>query len=202
MSNKTEILALLPDNTTGVITPQAVRTSFDKVDPEQQAVPQHVEVEGTNPTVHLKPNAASSAAQMQVIYGGHDVASMEWLKSSQSFIFNLADKTTGVVKATFEIRQDGHAYIGNKKLIVEGDLERPTVVSPYTATPLEAELITAATLLPHYTNDVAFWGKDHDFYVRDDPQTKVLLVKYRHTAASVSETTAGLFFFEKLTKAK
>ena len=202
MSNKTQIATLLPDNTTGVITPAAVRGSFDLVDPEQQAAVQHVEVVGSNPTVHLKPNAGSSAAQMQVIYNGHDVASMEWLKATQEFIFNLADKDTGVVKATFEIKTDGHSYIGGKQIATLGDLDRPTVVSAYTATPLKAELITAAKLVPHYTNTAAFWSTEHDFYVRDDPQTKMLLVKYRGIAANVSEATAGNFFFEKLTKAK
>jgi len=202
MSNKTQIATLLPDNTSGAIDPQAVRGAFDIVDPEQQAVPQHVEVAGLNPTVHLKPNSASSASQMQVIYNGHDVASMEWLKATQEFIFNLADKDTGVVKATFEIKQDGHAYIGSKQIATLGDLDRPTIVSAYTATPLKTELITASKLLPHYTNDATFWAAEHDFYIRDDPQTKMLLVKYRGIATNVSEATAGNFFFEKLTKAK
>ena len=81
-------------------------------------------------------------------------------------------------------------------------LDRPTVVSAYTATPTAAELIAAAKLLPHYANTVAFWGADHDFYVRDDPQTKMLLVKYRGVATNTDETKAGNFFFEKLALAK
>ena len=82
------------------------------------------------------------------------------------------------------------------------NLDRPTVVSAYTATPTKAELITAAEKLPHYTNDVAFWGVEHDFYVKDDPQTKMLLVKYRGVSTNTDKTKSGLFFFEKLTKAK
>jgi len=82
------------------------------------------------------------------------------------------------------------------------DLNRPTVVSPFTdAKPTEAELVTAAKKLPHYTNDVAFWGAEHDFYIKDDPQTKMLLVKYRGVATNTSDSTVGNFFYEKLTKA-
>jgi len=89
------------------------------------------------------------------------------------------------------------AKIGTKfhTLAMLDDLERPTVVSAYTATPLKTELIAAAKLLPHYSNDAEFWGGGHDFYVRDNPQTKMLLVKYRGVTAAVSEATAGNFFF-------
>ena len=81
------------------------------------------------------------------------------------------------------------------------DLERPTVVSPYGVAPSKVELIIAFKLLPLYTNDVSFWGVGHDFYVKDDPQTKMVLAKYRPLTTSVSEATAGNFFFEKLTLA-
>ena len=74
-------------------------------------------------------------------------------------------------------------------------LARPTVVSPYTATPTKAELVTAFKLVP----DFDFAG-DMDFYVRDNPQTKMLLVKYRGKTGD-TEAAPGLFFFEKLTKA-
>ena len=160
-------------------------------------------LKGANPVMKMEIEAAGHSAQMQVLdlAGGHPVASMEYFKATKEFIFSLSDPSSGVVKAQFEIKSDGHAYIGGKRIIVEGELERPTVVSAYTATPTKAELITAAKLLPHYAADATFWGKDHDFYVRDNPQTKMLLVKYRPKANSVDEATAGLFFFEKLAKA-
>jgi len=159
------------------------------------------ELVGNNPTMKMKVLDGGHAAQMQVMYKHRSVASMEWFQSTQSFLFSLSDKDTGTLKAQFEIKPDGHAYIGFKQVATLGDLDRPTVVSAYTNTPTKAELITAAKLTPHYTNDVAFWGADHDFYVRDDPQTKMLLVKYRGTAANTSESTAGNMFFEKLSKA-
>ena len=54
MSHKTEILALLPDNTTGVITPQAVRGAFDIVDPEQQPDMEIYALKGHNPTMKME----------------------------------------------------------------------------------------------------------------------------------------------------
>ena len=160
-------------------------------------------LKGNNPSMKMEMEAAGHSAQMQVIDldTGYPVATMEYLKATKEFMFVLSDPNTGVAKAELEIKQDGHAYMGGKRLIVEGELERPAVVSPYTATPTKAELIDAAKLLPHYINDATFWGKDHDFYVRDNPQTKMVLVKYRPEPTSVDESTAGLFFFEKLTKA-
>ena len=89
----------------------------------------------------------------------------------------------------------------NSKFVKFGDLERPAVVSAYTATPTKAELVTAAKLLPHYTNDAKFWTADHDFYVQDSPQTKIILVKYRGDSTSTDESKAFNFFFEKLTLA-
>jgi hypothetical protein len=84
-------------------------------------------------------------------------------------------------------------------------LERPAVVSPYTATPTKAELSDAFKLLPAYvagdaTTKAEFWKGSHDFYVKDDPQTKMLLVKYRGGSNS-TEAASGNFFFEKLTLA-
>jgi len=76
-----------------------------------------------NPTMKLPVSDTGLAAQMQVIYKGHDVASMEWLKSSGSFVFSLADKDTGVQKATFEIKTDGKAYVNGKQIISMQDLD-------------------------------------------------------------------------------
>jgi len=76
------------------------------------------------------------------------------------------------------------------------ELARPTVVAAYSATPTKAELIAAIKTVPHF-ND---WESDMDFYLRDDPQTKMLLVKYRGVTGN-TEASSGLFFFEKLTKA-
>ena len=174
-----------------------IRADLHLDDPRQEYT-----LEGAAPKMKMKVlDPSGVGATMEVIFGTTTVASMQWDKINQEFGFNLFDKATGATKATFEIKQDGHAYVGSKKVIVEGDLERPTVVSAYTATPTKAELITAAKLLPHYVNDATFWATGHDFYVRDDPQTKMLLVKYRGVATNVSEATAGNFFFEKLAKA-
>ena len=78
---------------------------------------------------------------------------------------------------------------------------RPTMISAYSATPTEAELITGLKLLPHYEDTPEFWGNDHDFYLRDDPQTKLLLVKYRANGDTTETGTNKIFWFEKLTKA-
>jgi hypothetical protein len=92
-----------------------------------------------------------------------------------------------------------------KTIASMGDLERPEVVSPYTATPTKDELLAAFKLLPHYvagdaTFKAEFWKGSHDFYVKDDPQTKMLLVKYRGVSNS-TEATPGNFFYEKLSLA-
>ena len=98
------------------------------------------------------------------------------------------------------------AKVGGKwhQLAYLDDLERPEVVSAYTATPTEAELFTAIKLLPTYiaaTDKDEFWQGSHDFYVQDNPQTKMLLVKYRGVPTS-TEASHGNFFFEKMTLAK
>jgi len=68
-------------------------------------------------------SAAGTAAQMEVIDDetGHLVATMEWYKAAQEFSFNLFDRTTGVVKAEFEIKPDGNAYIGGEKVMTAPD---------------------------------------------------------------------------------
>jgi len=100
------------------------------------------------------------------------------------------------------------AKVGGKwhQVAFMDDLERPEVISPYTATPTVDELVTAFKVLPAYVAaDVAgkeeFWKGSHDFYVQDHPQTKMLLVKYRGLSTS-TEALHGNFFFEKLTLAK
>ena len=77
------------------------------------------------------------------------------------------------------------------------ELARPTVVAAYTATPTIVELVKAIKIVPHFSD----WESDMDFYIRDNPQTKMLLVKYRGITGN-TEAAPGLFFFEKLTKAK
>ena len=77
------------------------------------------------------------------------------------------------------------------------ELARPTVVAAYTATPTIVELVKAIKIVPHFSD----WEADMDFYIRDNPQTKMLLVKYRGITGN-TEAAPGLFFFEKLTKAK
>jgi len=94
------------------------------------------------------------------------------------------------------------SYVANSphSLVTMADLERPTVVSPLSATPTKSETITAIKLLPHYTNDAAFWSVDHDFYVQDaNPATKMNLIKYRGTAVVDTEETKMFFWLEKLT---
>jgi hypothetical protein len=249
---------------------------------------------GQNPAMKMEVEAGGHSAQMQVIdkEAKHAVASMEWLKATQEFVFTLYDKTSGVAKATFEIKPDGKAYLKGKEiatvpgtndpkpilndgsvkvkehleigdrsgeaqltldskaatashvvfkragvplssigaasassdeLIIEQRkdadikfilpagqtisakiggvwhdmmaLARPTVISPYTATPTAAELLTALKKVVDY--DIK---GDMDFYVKDDPQTKLLLVKYRGVSTS-TEAAPGNFFFEKLSKA-
>ena len=104
------------------------------------------------------------------------------------------------VDGKYELKVHNHKATWEKQ-----NLERPEVVSPYTATPTKAELEAAFKKLPDYVagnaaHKAAFWKGSHDFYVKDDPQTKMLLVKYRGVATS-TEAAPGNFFFEKLTVA-
>jgi len=140
-----------------------------------------------------------------VLSGG--AGSQEWLVgrfpkdtvNGNADDLSLVSQTGGI----FMQIEDGHTIrVKRGNTIIDMlKLDRPTVVSAYSATPTKAELITAAKLLPQYTNDADFWSGDHDFYVRDDPQTKMLLVKYRGVSTNVDEGSAGNFFFEKLSKA-
>ena len=79
---------------------------------------------GNNPTMKMEVEDAGHNAQMQVLdkKTGHAVASMEWIKSTQEFSFALFDNLTGVVKATFEIKPDGKAYIGTKQVATLDDV--------------------------------------------------------------------------------
>jgi len=74
-----------------------------------------------NPTMMLHVSPAGHAAQMQVLNNGHTVASMEWEKGTQEFFFSLSDKDSGVLKAQFEIKPDGHAYIGGQRITTTED---------------------------------------------------------------------------------
>lgn len=80
-------------------------------------------LQGNNPTMKMSVKAPGIAAQMQVVDDQtyHTVASMEWLKTTQEFIFTLMDRITGTAKAIFEVKSDGHAYIGGKKIANEDD---------------------------------------------------------------------------------
>ena len=160
-------------------------------------------VVGANPKIYMRVNPVGTSAQLKIVNddNGSQVASLKWLRSTGVLGLHLFNSASGTEEAILELKADGHAYIGTKQVATLGDLDRPTIVSPYSATPTKLELIEAAKLIPHYSNDVAFWGAEHDFYIRDDPQTKMILVKYRGTPANTSETTAGNFFFEKPTKA-
>ena len=200
MSNKTDIASLLTDNTIGDITPTKVRQAFDIVDPEQQSVPASVSIQGANPVVKMKLDDAGHSAQMQVIHKGHNVATMEYLPATQEFIFSLADKGTGVTKATFEIKPNGKAYIGGKEIATETMIRefRTTIVQDIAdhAKPTQAECITTFKKLPHFD-----WKRDDDYYIKDTSGGKIVLIKYRGKAAA-TEAKPGNFFYEVLTKAK
>jgi len=79
------------------------------------------------------------AAQMQVIKGGHDRATMGWLASTGEFTFSLADDK-GVTVSTFEIKPDGKAYIGGKEVAVVGASSGGGLTNP-VADQLELKLV-------------------------------------------------------------
>ena len=83
---------------------------------------------------------------------------------------------------------------------VDGEIEKGlcTVVAPYSNTPTKAELVNAIQDLPYYENDAMFWGAEHDFYLKDVPDNKLLLVKYHPNGINIDPGTAGDFFFEKM----
>ena len=106
-----------------------------------------------NPTLTMHVSTAGTAAQMDVVDDetGHLVATMEWYKAAQEFTFNLFDRTTGVLKAEFEIKPDGNAYIGGEKIMTTPErasmrLNTPLNVdandSAYVIFPLD-EIVTA-----------------------------------------------------------
>ena len=76
-------------------------------------------LEGDNPTMFMKMNAAGSAAQMQVIDkdSGHMVANFEYLKSTQSLSLDLFDKTTGAIRTSLELKHNSSIYINGNRLI-------------------------------------------------------------------------------------
>ena len=161
---------------------------------------------GNNPTMKMEVEDAGLAAQMQVLdkKANRAVASMEWIKATQTFSFTLFDKSTGVVKATFEIKPDGKAYIGGHEVATHESVEklihefRVTVVHNIAdhAKPTAAECATVFKTLPHFD-----WKKDDDFYIKDSTGGKLVLIKYRSTPAA-TEAAPGNFFYEVLTAAK
>jgi len=82
-------------------------------------------LKGHNPTMKMEIEPAGQSAQMQVIdlTSGHPVASMEYFKTTKEFIFSLSDPGSGVIKAQFEIKQDGKAYIGSHAIATEAFVE-------------------------------------------------------------------------------
>jgi hypothetical protein len=100
-----------------------LRTSFIKTNLAIEEIGRKMdELDADNPTIPMHVSAAGTAAQMEVIDDetGHLVATMEWYKATQEFAFNLFDRTTGVLKAEFEIKPTGKAYLGGKEILVEG----------------------------------------------------------------------------------
>ena len=93
-----------------------------------------VELIGKNPSVVMKVETGGSVAQMSVVDDETQrlVASMEWVKSTGSFAFNLLDKNNGVIKSTLEIKTDGNAYMNGKKILKDGDIPAlPTADGDY-----------------------------------------------------------------------
>ena len=153
----------------------------------------------TNPTLKMKVGDTGVTAQMQVIYKGHDVAEMAWTKSTGAFSFMLNDKSTGVQKASFEIKPDGKAYINGKEVATLASVAHARTTIEHNikdhAKPTAAECKTVFKLLPHFD-----WKKDDDFYIKDTTGGKLVLIKYRATPAA-TEAAPGNFFFEVLTPA-
>jgi len=78
-----------------------------------------MDLTAANPTFKMGVTTGGIAAQMQVVdkETSRAVATMEWLKSSQTFNFTLNDRNTGLLKNSFELKQDGTAYVNNKQII-------------------------------------------------------------------------------------
>jgi len=156
-----------------------------------------------NPAMELTVSDSGLAAIMRVIHNGHNVASIEWLKSSGSFILGISDKDTGVSKATFELKVDGKGYIAGKVIATEDRVKelihefRVTVEHNIAdhAKPTAAECKEVFKTLPHHD-----WTKDDDFYIKDSTGGKLVLIKYRATPAA-TEAAPGNFFYEVLSKA-
>jgi hypothetical protein len=85
------------------------------------------ELSADNPTMEMKVKDAGIAAQMSVIdeSTGHSVASMEWIKSTQSFMFALNDKDSGITKLQFEMKLDGTIQINGKRVLSEDIMPQP-----------------------------------------------------------------------------
>ena len=77
-----------------------------------------MELDGDNPAFKMGVEAGGLTAQMQVIdkETSKEVITMEWLKTTQSFLFALMDRDTGVIKNSFRMDQDGKAYINSKEI--------------------------------------------------------------------------------------
>jgi hypothetical protein len=87
-----------------------LRTSFIKTNLAITEIENKMPVlDKDNPSLEMHVSTTGLAAQMQVIDDetGHLVATMEWHKASQEFIFSLFDKNTGALKSGFSAMPDG-----------------------------------------------------------------------------------------------
>ena len=187
-------------------TGDALRTAFTVINLAIAEVDRKMPMlDADDPTMVLGVSDSGLAAQMQVLdkHTGHMVASMEWLKSTQTFMFTLFDKDSGTSKAIFEIKPDGHAYIGGKQILDSDEVEelirdfRVTITQDIIdhAKPSLAECKATFILLPHYD-----WEKDDDYYIKDTSGGKIVLIKYRGKVGG-TQADPGNFFYEVLTKA-
>ena len=190
-----------PDDGTG----DKLRNAFIKINTAIDEIENKMPLlDKDNPLFDMEVSAIGSAAMMRVIdkETGHLVATMEWLKAEQEFVFNLLDKNTGLSKATFEIKPDGKAYIGGIEMLTVETIDpiireyRHTVTKNIVnhAKPSLAECKQTFKQLPHYD-----WLKDDDYYIKDTTGGKIVLIKYR-TKAGATEANSGNFFYEVLTK--
>ena len=164
-----------------------------------------MELDADNPDFVMGVLPNGLAAQMSVTDKdtNHQVASMVWVKSTQTFSFSLMDKDTGTHKNSLDMYIDGTARLNGELLVTEPDIEnlirsfRVTVsMDTSGTTPSRSECINAFKHLPHYD-----FSKDDDYYIKSTNKDKFTLVKYRADAGSTDENSAGRFWLERLTLA-
>jgi len=164
-------------------------------------------LKGINPTMKMEIEDAGHAAQMQVIdlSTGHAVASMEYLKDTNEFVFSLSDPATGTSKAEFEIKPDGKAYIGGAEVSVvttndeEGD---EPVFNDVAEMPVAVTRITRSECMKGFRILELDWQRDTVYFIKDNSgdEKYLYLIKYRALGA-VDQDTAGAFWVERLTEA-